>query len=85
MSVRLGTRAFTSRITFGLEPASNDSSLTLKTVFSFGFSCICIQCGPINEFEESRTAAGSSAGAAALWTAAGAAAGIATSWIFSRD
>ena len=39
MSVRLGTSAFTSRMTFGFEPASKDSSFTLNTVFSFGFSC----------------------------------------------
>ena len=39
IKVRLGTIAFTSLITFGFEPASNDSSFTLKIVFSFGFSC----------------------------------------------
>jgi len=39
IKVRLGTRALTSRITFGLAAASKDSSLKLKTVFSFGFSC----------------------------------------------
>jgi len=48
IKVRLGTRALTSRITFGLAAASKDSSLKLKTVFSFGFSCktkcICLCC-----------------------------------------
>jgi|SRR5712672_518653 len=38
MRVRFGTSALTSLMTFGLEPASNDSSFTLKIVFSFGFA-----------------------------------------------
>ena len=36
MRVRFGTRAFTSLMTFGLAPTSNDSSFTLNIVFSFG-------------------------------------------------
>lgn len=39
MRVRLGTRALTSRMTLGLDAGSKDSSLTLNTVFSLGFSC----------------------------------------------
>ena len=39
ISVRFGTMAFTSRMIFGFAAASNDSSFTLNTVFSFGFSC----------------------------------------------
>lgn len=38
MSVRFGTKALTSRMTLGLAPASKDLSMTLKTVFSLGFS-----------------------------------------------
>ena len=38
IKVKLGTMALTSLITFGLEPASKDSSFTLNIVFSFGFS-----------------------------------------------
>jgi hypothetical protein len=36
--VKFGTIAFTSLIILGLEAASKDSSLTVKIVFSFGFS-----------------------------------------------
>ena len=43
MSVRLGIMALTSRMIFGLAAASKDSSLTLNTVFSFGFSCLIVQ------------------------------------------
>jgi hypothetical protein len=39
MSVRFGTSDLTSLMILGLAAASNDSSLTLKIVFSFGFSC----------------------------------------------
>lgn len=38
MSVRLGTRALTSRMILGLAPASKDSSVTLNIVFSLTFS-----------------------------------------------
>jgi hypothetical protein len=38
MSVRFGTSDLTSLMILGLAVASNDSSLTLKIVFSFGFS-----------------------------------------------
>jgi len=37
--LRLGTRALTSLIILGFDVGSNDSSLTAKIVFSFGFSC----------------------------------------------
>lgn len=43
MRVRLGTSALTSRMIFGFAPASNDSSITLKTVFSLGFSYIGVE------------------------------------------
>jgi hypothetical protein len=43
MSVRLGTRDLTSLMIFGLAVASKDSSLTLKIVFSFGFSYMTCQ------------------------------------------
>ena len=39
MRVRFGTIALTSRMILGFAAASNASSLTLKTVFSLGFSC----------------------------------------------
>ena len=38
MRVKFGTMAFTSRIILGFAVASKDSSLTVKEVFSFGFS-----------------------------------------------
>jgi hypothetical protein len=38
MRVRFGTIALTSLMTLGLEPASNDSSFTMKIVFSLGFA-----------------------------------------------
>lgn len=38
MRVRFGTIALTSRMILGFAVASKASSLTLKTVFSFGFS-----------------------------------------------
>jgi len=41
MRVRFGTRALTSRMILGLAPASKDLSMTLKTVFSLGFSLAC--------------------------------------------
>lgn len=50
----LGMTALTSRITFALALASNDSSLTAKSVFSTGFSCEdSIKAGAASE---SRTA-----------------------------
>jgi len=69
MSVKFGTIAFTSRMILGFAEVSKDSSLTVKIVFSFGFSS---------------TAASSEAALDAL-AGAGAAAGIAISWMFSRD
>jgi hypothetical protein len=71
MRVRLGTRALTSLMIFGLEPASNDSSFTLKIVFSFGL-------------EATSSAAASSAPAAGAEGAAAPAAGRAISWMFRR-
>jgi hypothetical protein len=71
MRVRLGTRALTSLMIFGLEPASNDSSFTLKIVFSFGL-------------EAASSAAASSAPAAGADGAAAPAAGRAISWMFRR-
>ena len=41
--VSVGFIALTSRMIFGLAVASNDSSFTLKMVFSFGFSYLIIQ------------------------------------------
>ena len=38
MRVKFGTMAFTSRMILGFAAASKDSSLTVKEVFSFGFS-----------------------------------------------
>ncbi len=74
MRVRLGTSALTSLMTFGLAPASNDSSFTVNIVFSFGFAAA------------SSPAAASSASAAPA-PAAGMAApavGNAISWMFRR-
>lgn len=78
ISVRLGTNALTSRIILGLAPASNDSSWTLNTVFSLGFSCIAVQVLRIVRLiDRELTAAGSSEAAAAAGAAA--AVGIAIS------
>jgi hypothetical protein len=77
MSVRLGTSALTSLMTFGLAPPSNDSSLTLKIVFSFGLAAAF-----------SSSASASSAFAPAPDPAAGRAApavGKAISWMLRRD
>ena len=77
MRVRFGTIALTSLITLGLEPASNDSSLTLKIVFSFGLAAAASSPAP----------AASSAPAPPAPPAAGAtapAAGKAISWMFRR-
>jgi hypothetical protein len=74
MRVRFGTRALTSLMTFGLAPASNDSSLTLNIVFSFGL-------------EAASSAAASSAPAPPAAAPAGMAApavGKAISWMFRR-
>lgn len=73
--VRFGTSALTSLMTLGLEPASNDSSFTLKIVFSFGLAATA----------SSPAAAASSAPAPAPPAAgAAAAAGKAISWMFRR-
>lgn len=39
MRVKFGIMALTSRMILGFAVATKDSSLTLKIVFSFGFSC----------------------------------------------
>jgi hypothetical protein len=78
MRVRFGTIALTSLMTLGLEPASNDSSFTLKIVFSFGLAAAAA----------SSPAAASSAPAPPAAAPAGAAApaaGKAISWMFRRD
>lgn len=82
MRVRLGTIAFTSRMIFGFEPASKDSSLTLKTVFSFGFSYTRDDdlAAPLLVIIERTSTAASSCGAAA----GAAAVGIAISWMLRR-
>ena len=75
MRVRFGTSALTSLMTLGLELASNDSSFTLKIVFSFGLAAAA----------SSPAAAASSAPAPAPPAAgAAAAAGKAISWMFRR-
>lgn len=82
--LRLGTRALTSLIILGFDVGSNDSSLTAKIVFSFGFSCRTSgQQRRGRQPLKQRTAsiAGSASTGAA---AAGAADGIAISWMFSR-
>ena len=85
MSVRFGTIALTSRMILGFAPASNASSLTLKTVFSFGFSCSPHEFNYLTVYPQDgrRTTSGSSA--AATGAAAGAAEGMAISWMFNRD
>ena len=85
MRVRFGTIALTSRMILGLAAASNASSLTLKTVFSFGFSYARGQLSYAGAGRKGkrRTASLSSA-AAATGAAAGAAAGMAISWMFNR-
>jgi len=77
MRVRFGTIALTSLMTLGLEPASKDSSFTLKIVFSLGLTAA----------NASSLAAASSAPAppAAPAGAAAPAAGKAISWMFRRD
>jgi hypothetical protein len=77
MRVRLGTSALTSLMTFGLAPPSNDSSFTLKIVFSFGLAAAAAS-----------SPSASSALAPAPAPAAGSAAppvGKAISWMFRRD
>ena len=84
MRVRFGTRAFTSRMILGLAGASNDFSMTLKIVFSLGFSCERMDsCASarVGVYFLTSTAA-SSAGAAA--EAGAEAEGKAISCIFSR-
>jgi hypothetical protein len=72
MRVRLGTIALTSLMTLDLAPASNDSSFTLKIVFSFGFAAT-----------SSSTPTSSAAPAPAAGSAAPAV-GKAISWMFRR-
>jgi hypothetical protein len=77
MRVRFGTIALTSLMTLGFEPASNDSSFTLKIIFSFGLAAAAA----------SSPAAASSAPAppaAEEARAAAPAAGKAISWMFRR-
>lgn len=75
MRVRFGTIALTSLMTLGLEPAPNDSSFTLKIVFSFGLAAAA----------NSAAAASSSALAPpAVEGATAPAAGKAISWMFRR-
>ena len=62
-------------MTLGFEPASNDSSFTLKTVFSFGLAAAAAS---------SPAAAASSAPAPAAEGATAPAAGNAISWMFKR-
>lgn len=74
MRVRLGTSDLTSLMTFGLAPVSNDSSFTLKIVFSFGFAAT-----------SSSPAPASSAAPAPAAGSAAPAVGKAISWMFRRD
>lgn len=85
MSVRLGTRALTSRMTLGLAVGSNDSSVTLNIVFSLGFSYnqVCSVSGCRDRHRRRLTTSSASAGAAAAGAAD--AAGIAISCMFKRD
>jgi len=80
MRVRFGTIALTSLMTLGLEPASNDSSFTVKIVFSLGFAAAAAS---------SPAAAASSAPAPEpappAEEAAAPAVGKAISWMFRRD
>ena len=77
--------ALTSRMILGFAAASKASSLTLKTVFSFGFSCSPHEFNYLTIYPQDgrRTTSGSSA--AATGAAAGAAEGMAISWMFNRD
>jgi hypothetical protein len=81
MRVRFGTIALTSLMTLGLEPASNDSSFTVKIVFSLGFAAAAAS--------SPAAAAASSAPAPkpapAAEEAAAPAVGKAISWMFRRD
>jgi len=74
MRVRFGTIALTSLMTLGLEPASNDSSLTLKIVFSFGLAAAASSPAPAASSAPAPPAAGATAPAA----------GKAISWMFRR-
>jgi len=75
MRVRFGTSALTSLMTLGLEPASNDSSFTLKIVFSFGLAAAA---------SSPAAAASSAAAPPAAEGATAPAAGKAISWMFRR-
>jgi hypothetical protein len=75
MRVRLGTIALTSLMTFGLAPASNDSSFTLKIVFSFGLTATSSSPAPASSKPAPAPAPGSAAPAV----------GKAISWMFRRD
>lgn len=85
MRVRFGTIALTSRMILGFAVASKASSLTLKTVFSLGFSYSddpwSMTHPLVNTIEQRTTSASSDAAGAA----AGAAEGMAISWMFNRD
>lgn len=74
-------------MTLGFAEASNDSSLTLKTVFSFGFSCFMQlgKSGDIFQEKHDHTSAGASSAAAAGTAGAAAAEGMAISWMFNLD
>lgn len=82
--LRLGTIALTSRMTFGLAPASKDSNFTLKMVFSFGFSYLLSIRTSRHDWRWLILTATGSSDTAAAW-ATGAAAGIAISWMFNWD
>ena len=75
MRVRLGTRALTSLMTFGLALASNDSSFTVKMVFSFGFAATSSSAAPVS----------SAPAAPAPGSVPAPAVGKAISWMFRRD
>jgi len=72
MRVRFGTIALTSLMIFGLAPASNDSSLTLKIVFSFGLA------------SSAGVASSAAPAPAPAEGTAAPAAGSAISWMFRR-
>lgn len=76
MRVRFGTSALTSLMTLGLELASNDSSFTLKIIFSFGLAAAAASSpAPASSAPAPPAAAGATAAPAA---------GKAISWMFSR-
>jgi hypothetical protein len=66
MRVRLGTIALTSLMILGLAPASNDSSFTLKIVFSFGLAATSSSPAPASSAPAAAPAPGSPAAAPAV-------------------